>query len=390
MPILNMQRRMRQLGEIRIGHVVPMANGKSRPEKLSQFRFTSPSKPILEAVAAAYGGEVKPWTPANGGPEEYEVYSTSNRLPVIIPPLAVTQWREMYQGSKCVRRCDGVQELKQDKPCMCDPDKPDCSIVTRLNVMLRDVSPIGYWLLISHGYYAAMELPPVADLLAQTGGHTPGWLAVEERRVVREKPGGGTETNRFMVPTLDIDIAPAQLLASQGNTAAQLTTGAAPQIAAPEQRAIEPAPTDCSAFIARAMESRTSDDVRNIWRDASASGCLDAEVTVEGRTMELSAMLKTLGEQFAKIEAANSNRIRPVQNVPLLDNPRDPEDPAAIWMQCLAAVASFNWSTDDLVADFASAHGGQQPADVDSAVLGAYLVTLKNRDPSATMPGVPY
>jgi hypothetical protein len=140
MPILDLQMRMRQLGEIRLGHVVPTSNGKTRPAKLDKFRFTSPSREILTSVAELYGGEVKPWTPANGGPAEFEVYSTVNRLPVLIPPRdAVSQWYELYAGSKCQRRCDGVTEQKTDRPCMCDPENRDCAMTTRVNVMLRDV-----------------------------------------------------------------------------------------------------------------------------------------------------------------------------------------------------------------------------------------------------------
>ncbi|MFD6620048.1 hypothetical protein ACFWFB_32925, partial [Streptomyces albidoflavus] len=69
MPILDLQMRMRQLGEIRIGRVVDTGRvskktGKPilRPEKLDKFRFTSPSREILASVAELYGGEVKPWT----------------------------------------------------------------------------------------------------------------------------------------------------------------------------------------------------------------------------------------------------------------------------------------------------------------------------------------
>jgi hypothetical protein len=232
-PVIDLQRRMRQLGEIRIGHVVATNNGKTRPAKLSKFRFTSPSESILAAIAAAYGGEVKGWTPANRGPDEFEVYTEASRLPVVIPPLAVTQWYELYQGSVCTGRCDGQTEQKADRPCVCDPERRDCQLTTRLNVMLRDVPPIGYWLLTSRGYYAAVELPPIADLLARGGGNVPGWLSVEERRIVREKPGGGTETLRFMVPTLDIDLSPMQVLS--GAT----TVTAAVEGATPERLALE-------------------------------------------------------------------------------------------------------------------------------------------------------
>src|SRR5690606_13455076 len=92
MPINDLQRRKRQVGEIRIGHAVSTGRVSSktgkpimRPEKLSIFRLTSASKPLLERVAELYGGTVRPWTPANGGPQEWEVYTEVDRRPVLLP-----------------------------------------------------------------------------------------------------------------------------------------------------------------------------------------------------------------------------------------------------------------------------------------------------------------
>lgn len=281
MPIIDLQRRMRQLGEIRIGHAVSTGRVSSktgkpimRPEKLSTFRLTSASKPLLERVAELYGGTVRPWTPANGGPQEWEVYTEVDRLPVLVPPgEPVTQWYELYRGSKCVRRCDGRTEQKSDQPCLCDPERRECQITTRLNVMLRDVPGLGVWLLTTHGYYAATELPEVAQFLAATRGYVDAWLAMEEKQVVRDD---GTVA-RFMVPKLDVNVTPAQLLS--GEVTAAVGGGERRAVAGGGQAAIEgPRPDpdtggqDSEDLVAAAHGAATLDELREVWRRAQRAG----------------------------------------------------------------------------------------------------------------------
>uniref|UniRef100_UPI00366DAF6E recombination directionality factor n=1 Tax=Paenibacillus chitinolyticus TaxID=79263 RepID=UPI00366DAF6E len=269
MPILDLQMRMRQLGEIRIGHVVPTGKPRrdgtpgTRPAKLDKFRFTSPSREILASVAELYGGEVKPWTPANGGPSEFEVYSTFNRLPVLIPPRdAVSQWYELYAGSQCKRRCDGVTEQKSDRPCMCNPDNRQCAITTRVNVMLRDVPALGQWLLVSKGYHAAVTLPPAAELLAQAGGYVAGWLGMEEKTgVVNDKP------TRFKVPTLDVEVTPAALMAGD------LGGGKAAVAKGPERAAIAAAPSGPDRdYLADARQAGTQAEALAVFQKAKDAG----------------------------------------------------------------------------------------------------------------------
>src|SRR3954469_6237276 len=159
MPILDLQQRQRELGRIRIGQQVQGRNGKMRPEKLSQFRFTSPSQEIVEAVAVQYGGTVAPWTPANGGSQQWKVLSEARRLPVLVPPQPVSQFYELWSGGGCQRRCDGVRELLSESPCVCavngqEGPQRECKPTTRLNVVLRDLPGIGVWRLESHGFYA--------------------------------------------------------------------------------------------------------------------------------------------------------------------------------------------------------------------------------------------
>jgi hypothetical protein len=381
MPIIDLQRRMRQLGEIRIGHVVPTGktgrDGKpgTRPAGLDKFRFTSPSREILAAVAGLYGGEVRAWTPANGGPSEFEVYSTANRLPVLIPPRdAVSQWYELYAGSKCQRRCDGVTEHKRDRPCVCDPDDRECKITTRVNVMLRDVPALGQWLLISKGFYAAVTLPPAAELLARAGGYVDGWLGMEEKLVQREEGPA-----RFMVPTLDVEITPGALMA--GNA-----TGAPAAVAkGPERVAIAGGRPDYAAL---AEAAKTPGEVRALYKQAVAAGHMD-----EALANALTAKAEALG---AQVEAPEQ---RPAPTVPEGRQDRPTSTAAAwpvadedgaveaevvgdddvedIWFQIIAAAGKHGLTTEGVEARFAEANGGLHPSTASASRLRKFLASLK-------------
>ncbi len=373
MPIIDLQMRMRQLGEIRIGHVVatgkPRRDGKpgTRPAKLNHFRFTSPSREILTSVAELYGGEVQPWTPANGGPAEFEVYSTTNRLPVLIPPRdAVSQWYELYAGSKCQRRCDGVTEHKRDRPCLCDPDNRECKITTRVNVMLRDVPALGQWLLITKGYYAATELPPAAELLAKAGGYVAGWLGMEEKLVQRDEGPA-----RFMVPTLDVEITPTALMA--GNI-----TGGAPAVASgPERVAITGGRPDYAALAAVAT---TPAAVRELYEQAVAAGHMDKELAAT-----LTAKAATLGAPVkSKEQAAEESGPPPGAPDPVPDEDGavdaevvEPDDVEGLWFQIIAAAGVHGMTTEEVETEFARANGGQLPATAAAPALRTFLTSLK-------------
>jgi hypothetical protein len=372
MPIIDLQMRMRQLGEIRIGHAIDTGrtdkNGKpiKRPAKLQAFRFTSPSREILGSVAALYGGEVKPWTPANGGPSEFEVYSTATRLPVLIPPRdAVSQWYEMYAGSKCVRRCDGQTEQKSDKPCLCNPDKRTCKITTRVNIMLRDVAALGQWLLITKGYYAGTELPPAAELLAQVGGYVDGWLGMEEKRVVTDDG-----PMAFMVPTLDVEITPAALMAGQ-------MTGAQAVASGPERVAITGGRPDYAALAAVA---KTADEVGQLWKKAVHAGHMDdglkALLTARGaelRGKEGGGGSDETGGQPGQHESGPVPDEDGVVDGEIVDE-ADLED---LWFQIIGAAGTRGWTTSETEARFAARNGGLMPATAGAEQLRTFLAAVK-------------
>jgi hypothetical protein len=372
-PILDLQTRMRQLGEIRIGHVVDTGKISKktdkpimRPAKLDKFRFTSASRPILEQIAELYGGTVQPWTPANGGPTEWEVFSEADRVPVIIPPMnnVIDAWYEQYKGSRCVRRCDGEIEQKSDKSCMCDPDNRECTITVRLNVMLRDVKGLGVWLLTSHGRTAASELPPMAKALLRAGGEIDGWLTVEEKKVPLED---GT-TARFMVPKLDVDLSPGELYAGAGRGPA-LQSGQRAAVEQPERTAIEaPAqgtavPVDQLAGQVTAVEQCDSlDRLTVLLQEAIAAYRAD---NIKGLPRPLqAAFVNARGLLTSADEAGEAgSAVAP------------PADLEALWSQIVAAWPGDK--TSDIEDAFAQHYQGLHPSSADEAQLAEFLADLK-------------
>ena len=219
MSIIQMQRRIAEVGRIRIGQQVPITGsgrgrgGKrdTRPEKLSTFRLTSPNRTRIEQASRLYGGDVAEWEAPAG--RQWEVITRTDSLPVIVPPsdMAFSQWYELWSGGGCLRRCDGQNESISDGACICDPDNRECNIHTRLSVMLRDLPGLGLWRLDTSGYFAALELQGAVDVLqmaAAAGTMLPAQLRLEQRMIKR----ADEQVKRFAVPVLDVEISPAQLL----------------------------------------------------------------------------------------------------------------------------------------------------------------------------------
>lgn len=350
MPIIDLQRRARELGRIRIGEVVPTSSGKTRPAKLDRFRITSASRHLLDRIAELYGGDVREWTPLNSQLAQWEVYTESTRLPVLVPPQPLTQWYELWSGGGCQRRCDGVREVLKDQPCICGPDPADrtCKPTTRLNVVLREVEGIGVFRLETHGYYAAVELPMAAELLAAAGGYIAGHLSLEERVVIRDG-----KTNRFMVPTLDVDMTPGQLLANGG--AAAIGNGAAGQLqAVPARQALPPAAgepqLDVDNVRAAIDAVTTLDDLRALWPDARKVG------------------LEPYADQRAK-------QIKATAQPAARETPA--EDPNAVWSLVLQSVPE-DWTTEQVERDFGLF--AEVPAEQASAAdIRRYLDALPER-----------
>lgn len=209
MPIATLQRSMRELGRIRTGTSRPGRGGKKVPTRLETFRLTSSSRELVEHAAAVFGGEVAPWED-----RQFEVVTEAASMDIVIPPgELVSQWFELWAAGGCVRRCDGNMNVLTMGACECPSDPVErnelagrgdaCKPTTRLRVMLPAVPDIGVWRLESHGYYAAVELTGVADVLAaatQRGILIPARLRLDQRT----KKVPGRPTNQYAVPVIEL------------------------------------------------------------------------------------------------------------------------------------------------------------------------------------------
>ncbi len=171
-PILDIQRRMREVGRIRIGEQVPNSNGKgTHPAKLNAFRLTSQDEAVIRRAAEVYGGEPRKWEDAPTG-AQWEVYTTAKAIDVIVPPVAYafSQFYELWSGGGCQRRCDGNTEMISDSNCMCDPDERECKPHSRLSLILSDIEGFGVWRLDTQGWNAATELAGTIEVLEMLQG----------------------------------------------------------------------------------------------------------------------------------------------------------------------------------------------------------------------------
>lgn len=364
MPILTLQQRLRELGRIRIGQKVATANGRTRPGKLDRFRLTSPSKELLDRVAAKYGGTVQEWTP-DGGAGQYEVITDAKRMPIHVPPQPVSQYFELWSGGGCQRRCDGVTELLKDRPCICgpDPEQRQCKPTTRLNVVLSEIEGVGVWRLESHGYYAALELPGVAELLAQTGGYVEAFLGLEQRTAKRDG-----QTRHWMVPTIDLAVTPAALMAGAASVGTAVASG-------PQRAAIEAPRPD---YLRLAAVAKTPAAVRELYEQAVAAGHMNKAIAdaLTARAAELGAPAKTKPESTpSQAASAPVPDAEGVYDAEVVDD--DPADVQAVWFQIIAAAGQHGLTTEQVEAGFAKLNGGTHPSSGSVAQMNRYLAAVK-------------
>jgi hypothetical protein len=225
-PILQLQRRMMELGRVRLGEKGP----KGEPRKRDTFRFTTASEALAQAVADKYGGQAEPWPDAPDGEGYWQVATDTAELAIILPPVysdadgtsttTWSQWFEQWSGGGCQRRCDGDTEMLSGSPCICRPlvedngeDARECQVTTRVSFMLPDIPGLGVWRLDSHGWNAATELPGTLELLVRAASEhafIEAVLRIEQR--VKKQPG--QPTKRFVVPVIDLPSVTLKQLAS--------------------------------------------------------------------------------------------------------------------------------------------------------------------------------
>lgn len=378
MPIINLQKRARELGRIRLGvkETFTRSDGSTgtKPVKLDRFRLTSASEPLLEKVAELYGGTVQPWTPDGGSPA-FEVITDARRLPIMVPPQPITQWHEAWRKSGCVHRCDGERNVLTDEPC--NPEDPlhieaMNKPTTRLNVVLRDVEGIGVWRVETKGWHAAIELPDVAEFLAQAGGYVNGWLALEQRTSI-DTSGAKPVTQHFMVPIIEIDVTPAQLMAGGGRVAAPALSGGP----VGERPALAAAGPD---YVALAGECTTQEELRTLWHQAKDAGHM-----TQGLHDFIGKLAAALPEAAVSAPAAEAPAVREqVAVVPDVAAPAaaHTQDADALWFQITAVAGELGLTTSTLTEDF-KARVGLIPDEATADELAVYLDILRTQGVAA-------
>jgi hypothetical protein len=340
MAVADLQRRQTEVGRIRLGQKVQTKSGKTAPARLETFRFTSPSKQLIERVAALYGGDVAAWQPPRGA-QEWEVVTTVSSVPVVVPPQDVesSQFYELWSAGGCQRRCTGQRELISDQPCVCDPDPEsrECKLHTRINVMLRDVPGIGVWRLDTGGYYAAVELPGMVELLSRAQGLVPALLELRQRTVTREG-----KTKHFVVPVLHVeDFTPGELVSGRVQGLA-LGGGAQRQAiaAAPAGNGSDGPVITVEGLRAALKLARSPETVRRLWEQAKHAGIEDPALKAE---------MKARGEELARAEQGTTPPAAPpsAPTEPAVEGEVEP-DADAVWMQVMAAAGERGWNTATL------------------------------------------
>jgi hypothetical protein len=355
MPVLDLQQAQTEVGRIRLG--VKVGAGRGRPTKLDRFRFTSPRKALIEKIAELYGGKVEPWQPPRGS-AQWQVITNTAEVPVMVPPQdpAESQWYELWSAGGCLRRCDGRKEKISGQSCLCDTNARDCKIHTRLRVMLEDVPGLGAWRVDTGSYYAAVELPSVASLLAQAQGIIPATLVLDQRTVTRQVDGK-PQTMNFAVPVLHVEeITPAQLVS--GRVQELITARRAAAIGG-TVTAITAAPSAAVDYAALIDAAKNKDGLRDLYRQANAAGAL---------TDDLRARFERAAEA---LESAQPHDPRPA----VIDAEVAPDHRDVLLDEILA---ESPWAeTADLEREFI-AHQGVPMRDADEAKLRRFLTALKN------------
>lgn len=210
-----------EIGRLRLGG----PKGEKRPGKaLDYFRATAPIRDDLEDLVRVYGGSpIIPWQSPDG--PQWQTVITTQVLRIVIPRYQDALLRPRYEaynaGHYMTRHCDGTTawdptpDGKDEAghivpgswapgPCSCDPNDPECTLVTRLKVIILGLPLHGVWRLDCHGQYAAASWPAQMEMAAamlRDNRRVKGTIRIESR--TRRSAVHGKSL--YKVPVLRLD-----------------------------------------------------------------------------------------------------------------------------------------------------------------------------------------
>jgi hypothetical protein len=348
--IITLQRQARELGRLRSGYT-DTSGEKPRPVKSSTWIVTSHSEDYVRAAAELYGGTPEKWQPQGNGAEQWRVITKAVAIDAILPPGdPLSQAYELWNRGGCARRCDGVTETLSDSPCLCRADFGDdfhlmakdkrCSETTRLSLILPPMPDVGVFRVETHGHYAANEIAATVDVIrGATGGEV--MVPVRARIEPRTRVAEG-KTKQFPVIVIELRGATAGQILSGQRTFAEI---GGPE--APKQIEGSGGKPD---YLEQARAAGTVASVRAVWQAAIDAGHMDDD-------------LNTALDVLAREITAGG---RPDQAAPTTENPD------VLWSQ-IVAIAPADWTTQQLIDDFARESGGLLPEDASATELKTYL-----------------
>lgn len=281
-PLSQIDRRAPEAGRIRLG----VKSGKAM-RSIDTFRFTSPNRQVIEQIAVLYGGQARPWSDPRANPSnQFEVITESADVRVMLTPDGLSTSYELWAGSGCERRCDGVEcEVPRrvdgdyemvTVPCICTREGVrECKPITRLQVVLPDVPFTGVWRMETKGWNALHELPGMYELiqsLAAQGRLVEARLQVERRE--RVTPAG---KRNYVVPRLAIGQNLDQLMSASGTS--HLAIGAGSTSSAAPAPPLPAAPVESEIVDAELIDDELLELEQRLRSDATNFG-LNADAYV--------------------------------------------------------------------------------------------------------------
>ncbi len=224
MPIdIERQKRLVEVGKIRVGETYTTSTGKTAPRARETFRLTSRHKDILFAAQESYGGTVRQW---EGHPGYFELLIDSREIKALVSLRrtlngeyeSLSQHFERWGGTrKCTHRCNGLicsllgADGRKDVPCQCDPQDRKCKLVSRLLVLLTELPALGMWRLDTRSDTFDSEVHALIDVCSQFNQEDrpiPVTLAITWREKSAKTDKEDEKPERFAVVSVTLDPNP--------------------------------------------------------------------------------------------------------------------------------------------------------------------------------------